>query len=102
MSALPKSGGAKVFKGVSDRQIKNYFKQLTGSSKLPRKEPLIDRNGNINGYGYKVVDSKGNKFTLRDFSGSTLNDGTKPRWTIDIPNSAIGRGSKGTSEIKFK
>jgi hypothetical protein len=31
-----------------------------------------------------------------------LSDGSKPRWTIDVPNKLLGmKNGKGTSEIKL-
>jgi hypothetical protein len=30
LTTLPENGGARVFKGASDKQVMAYFKQLTG------------------------------------------------------------------------
>jgi hypothetical protein len=43
LTALPENGGARVFKGVSDKQVMAYFKQLTFISRflLFPKVPLF-------------------------------------------------------------
>jgi hypothetical protein len=51
---------------------------------------------------YDIKTEKGS-FTLRNKSASNLSDGSKPRWTIDVPNKLLGmKNGKGTSEIKFE
>ncbi|VVH56187.1 hypothetical protein BAZOLSSOX_2688, partial [uncultured Gammaproteobacteria bacterium] len=75
LTALPKSGGAKVFKGVSDKQVMAYFKQLTGG-KLPKpitKKFKVGNNKFEDGVIYKIKTEKGS-FTLRNKSASNLSD----------------------------
>ncbi|SSC11410.1 hypothetical protein BPUTEOSOX_1035, partial [thiotrophic endosymbiont of Bathymodiolus puteoserpentis (Logatchev)] len=98
LTALPKSGGAKVFKGASDKQVMTYFEQLTGG-KLPKpitKKFKVGNNKFEDGVIYKIKTEKGS-FTLRNKSASNLSDGSKPRWTIDV----IFKGNR-KKEAKFK
>ncbi|VVH50450.1 hypothetical protein BPUTSESOX_165, partial [uncultured Gammaproteobacteria bacterium] len=98
LTALPKSGGAKVFKGASDKQVTAYFEQLTGG-KLPKpitKKFKVGNNKFEDGVIYKIKTEKGS-FTLRNKSASNLSDGSKPRWTIDV----IFKGNR-KKEAKFK
>jgi filamentous hemagglutinin len=85
-------GGAKVFDGVSDVEVKDYFMQLTGQP-LPAPR-TITIGGNTSVQLYTVRTTEGN-FNLR--SGSTSGVG---RWTIDIPRRATGTGNAG--ELKFR
>jgi hypothetical protein len=48
---------------------------------------------------YKIKTDKG-YFTLRNKSAYNLSDGSKPRWTIDVPKEILGL--KNGKEIKFK
>jgi hypothetical protein len=48
---------------------------------------------------YKIKTDKG-YFTLGNKSASNLSDGSKPRWTIDVPKEILGL--KNGKEIKFK
>ncbi len=89
-------GGAKVFSGVSDAEVKGYFSQLTGQSFPASPTTIVPGKGNI----YTIETPSGN-FNLRDFSSSTLPNGRIPRWTIDVPGSAIGQ-SKPKFELKFE
>ena len=94
-------GGAKIFEGASDKQVMAYFKQLTGS-KLPKpiaKKFKVGNNKFEYGVIYKIKTDKG-YFTLRNKSASNLSDGSKPRWTIDVPKEILGL--KNGKEIKFK
>ncbi|VVM19230.1 hypothetical protein BSPWISOXPB_11248 [uncultured Gammaproteobacteria bacterium] len=102
LTALPENGGARVFKGVSDKQVMAYFKQLTGS-KLPKKIKVFDKKtGIFKGNRYSIKTDKGS-FNLRDYSHSKAKGESHERWTIDVPNKFLGiRNGKGTSEIKFK
>ena len=102
LTALPKNGGAKVFKGASDKQVMTYFEQLTGG-KLPKpitKKFKVGNNKFEDGVIYKIKTEKGS-FTLRNKSASNLSDGSKPRWTIDVPKEFLGQ-TGGRFEIKFK
>jgi hypothetical protein len=95
-------GGAKVFKGASDKQVTAYFEQLTGG-KLPKpitKKFKVGNNKFEDGVIYKIKTEKGS-FTLRNKSASNLSDGSKPRWTIDVPKEFLGQ-TGGRFEIKFK
>ncbi|VVM17907.1 hypothetical protein BSPWISOXPB_7334 [uncultured Gammaproteobacteria bacterium] len=66
LTALPENGGARVFKGVSDKQVMAYFKQLTGS-KLPKKIKVFDKKtGIFKGNRYSIKTDKGS-FNLRDY-----------------------------------
>ncbi|VVM23885.1 hypothetical protein BSPWISOXPB_7423, partial [uncultured Gammaproteobacteria bacterium] len=56
LTALPENGGARVFKGVSDKQVMAYFKQLTGS-KLPKKIKVFDKKTGI---------FKGNRYSIKN------------------------------------
>jgi len=78
--------------------VKDYFKQLTGNTKLPTKIKVFDKTGKLKGYRYTAETSKG-KFTLRDFSHSKAKGKSNEKWTIDVPKSLV---PKGTREIKFK
>ena len=78
-----------------------YFEQLTGG-KLPKpitKKFKVGNNKFEDGVIYKIKTEKGS-FTLRNKSASNLSDGSKPRWTIDVPKEFLGI-RKG-KEIKFK
>lgn len=87
------SGGARVFTGVSDAEIRSYFSELTGQPFPVNPTTVVPGRGNI----YSVQTPDGN-FNLRDFSSS----GTG-RWNIDIPNTLTGlRGGRGTTELKFE
>jgi hypothetical protein len=84
----------KVSDNKLDTEVKDYFRNIGG------KEPTKFKIGGQD--AYKIETPNGN-FTLRRHSTSTLPDGNKPRWTIDVPNKLTGvRGESGTSEIKFK
>ncbi len=83
------TGGARVFSGVSDTEIRNYFGELTGQA-IPSSPTRVFSDGRKI---YTVITPDGN-FNLRNFSSS----GTG-RWTIDIPAPA-GGGTK--RELKFE
>ena len=79
-----------------------YFEQLTGG-KLPKpitKKFKVGNNKFEDGVIYKIKTEKGS-FTLRNKSASNLSDGSKPRWTIDVPKEFLGQ-TGGRFEIKFK
>jgi hypothetical protein len=86
-------GGAKIFDGVSDAEIFIYFQQLSGRS-LPASSTVPSK-----GIRYTVVTPNGN-FTLRNFSTSSADTGAK--WTIEVPKTVTGTGTRGTDEIKFR
>ena len=87
------TGGAKVFDGVSDVEVRDYFTQLTGQPLPSNPTTVVPGRGNI----YTVQTPDGN-FNLRDFSTSGVG-----RWTIDVPNSVTGVNSgRGFSELKFR
>ena len=88
-------GGAKVFEGVSEKDIFQYFEDLTGQKTLPSQPTtVVPGRGEI----YTVKTTQGN-FNLRNVASS----GGGVKWTIDVPNKVTGlRYGKGFSEIKFK
>ena len=92
-------GGAKVFEGVSQDEIFQYFEDLTGQS-LPEASPLTVRDkvtGKTRQGVNHIVKTPHGNFNLRDVASS----GGGVKWTIDIPASLVGRKGRGP-EIKFK
>lgn len=89
--------GAPVFKGATDAEVINYFKQLAGVEVLPPVK-IIPRKGSV--YSVKITEgiSAGSTITLRDFSTSAYQTGAK--WTIDLTTPSINDGRK--VEVKFK
>ncbi|URQ59793.1 hypothetical protein LQ939_13595 [Pantoea alhagi] len=85
--------GAPVFKGVTDIEVLNYFRQLAGLEKLPPAK-IISGKGVV--YSVKLNDESA--MTLRDFSTSAHRTGAK--WTIDLITPSINGGRK--VEVKFK
>ena len=68
---------------------------------MPKLEKVYE-NGVFKGNRYTVPTPNGN-YTLRDYSKSSFPDGTKPKWTFDVPRELFGKTSgKKTYEIKFK
>jgi hypothetical protein len=57
LTTLPENGGARVFKGASDKQVMAYFKQLTGG-KLPKKIKVFDKKTGI---------FKGNRYSIKTY-----------------------------------
>lgn len=95
-------GGAKVFDGVSEAEVKQYFTELTGEP-LPQGIPVkpnTKANGLIvpGGTVYPVLTANGN-FTLRNFSSSTGN--SEAAWTIEIQKTKLN-SNKNKLEIKFR
>ncbi|WP_416340013.1 DUF6862 domain-containing protein [Pantoea piersonii] len=89
--------GAPVFKGATDADVITYFKQLTGSEKMPETK-VIPGKGEI--YSVKVTEgpNAGSTITLRNFSTSAQQTGAK--WTIDLMTPSINNGRR--VEVKFK
>ncbi len=83
------AGGARVFSGVSDTEVRSYFGELTGQAMPSSPTRVLSDGREI----YTVTTPDGN-FNLRNFSSS----GTG-RWTIDIPAQA-GGGTR--RELKFE
>ena len=68
---------------------------------MPKLEKVYE-NGVFKGNRYTVIDN-GISYTLRDFSKSSLADGTKPKWTFDIPAKIFNNTTrKKPYEIKFE
>ena len=88
-------GGTKMFEGISDTDIKSYFLELTGTTKMPDARAIIVNEQP--GIVYSIVTPQG-KFNLRDVSSSQDRSGAK--WTIDIPGKMMGKDHN--LEIKFK
>ena len=84
-------GGAKVFEGVSQDEIFQYFEDLTGQSSLKNRLSSKDK-------ALYVVETPQGNFNLRNYASS---DG-EVKWTIDIPSSLIGKPGRRPYEIKFK
>ena len=85
-------GGARVFDGVSDAEVRNYFTELTGQALPAPRTITIGNNNNVQLYTVRTPDGN---FNLG--SGSTSGVGN---WTIDIPRGATGTGNAG--ELKFR
>ena len=78
--------GAKIFKGVSEKEIKEFFKQTAGVGKMPKAEKVFDKKtSEYKGIKYAVKGKNKESFTLRDFSTSKLQNKEKPQWTMDVP-----------------
>lgn len=91
ITEAPNNGNAKIFSGVSEAQVKQYFQELAGINQLPAPR-VIQGKGNL--YSVNVP---GGNFNLRDFSSSASLTG--PAWTVDIPKSVAG--TTYNPEIKF-
>lgn len=64
-----------------------------------KMEKVFDKKtGKFVGNIYTIHNKQG-KFNLRDFSTSSLQDGSKPKWTFEIKNA---KGIKNGTELKFK
>jgi hypothetical protein len=87
---IPNKGNAKIFSGVSEVEIKQYFVELTGNKALPEVR-VVPGKGNI----YTVKTPNGS-FNLRDFSNSARETGKA--WTIDIPRGI----AKDTAPVEIK
>jgi hypothetical protein len=85
-------GGARVFDGVSDAEVRNYFTELTGQPLPAPRTITIGNNSNVQLYTVRTPEGS---FNLR--SGSTSGVG---RWTIDVPRGATCTGNSG--ELKFR
>ena len=82
--------------------VKQYVSDLTGIDIkiIEHIKPASTKTGN--GIRYTIPTEYGN-INIRNYSTSTLTDGTKPRWTMDIPMEFVGKnGKKNLYEIKFK
>ncbi|MGG7074635.1 DUF637 domain-containing protein, partial [Campylobacter sp. 9BO] len=98
ITAGPK--GAKIFKGVSEKEIKEFFKQTAGVDKMPKAQKIFDKkSGEYKGIAYIVKGKNGEKFNLRNFSTSSLKDGSKPQWTLQINKHP---SLKDKVELKFE
>ena len=87
---IPNKGNAKIFSGVSEVEIKQYFVELTGNKALPEVR-VVPGKGNI--YTVKTLNGS---FNLRDFSNSARETGKA--WTIDIPRGI----AKDTAPVEIK
>ena len=65
--------------------------ETAGVEKMPKLEKVYE-NGVFKGNRYTVKTPNGN-YNLRDFSKSSFPDGTKPRWTFDIPYGVNAKGN---------
>ena len=82
--------------------VKQYVSDLSGIDikTIEHIKPIQTKSGN--GIIY-IVPTKYGNINIRNYSTSVLPDGTKPRWTIDIPKEFVGEnGKKLNYEIKFK
>lgn len=86
------TGGARVFDGVSDAEVRDYFTELTGQPLPSNPTTVVPGRGNI----YTVETPDGN-FSLRDFSTSGVG-----RWTIDVPASVVGQPGRRPLELKCR
>lgn len=89
----PNTGKAKIFAGVSEVEVKEYFSQLTGKP-LPDPVPVTIRGQG--GLLYSIETPQGN-FVLRDVSASSAETGSV--WTSEIPRGLAH--PKARMEIKF-
>ena len=73
--------------------VKQYVSDLTGIDIkiIEHIKPASTKTGN--GIRYTIPTEYGN-INIRNYSTSTLTDGTKPRWTIDIPMEFVGKNGK--------
>ena len=92
--------GAKIFNGISDNEVKQFFKETVGINELPEPRKIFDeRTGNFKGEIY-VIEKNGISYMLRNFSKSAEQTGAK--WTIDIPLYQNQKGMQIYKELKFK
>jgi hypothetical protein len=98
ISAVPNKGSAKIFEGVSDANIEQYFLDLTGAERLPSPVQITIPSTGATGNLY-IVKTHNGSFNLRDVSTSSEQSGA--RWTIDVPGAEV-IGRRGTFEIKFR
>ncbi|WP_279716405.1 ankyrin repeat domain-containing protein [Chelonobacter oris] len=99
------SEGTPIFSGLSNKQIEQLFKDISGINKLPTGKTILGTK-TLNGdmgivYPVKPTDGllKGATVNLRNFSTSQNESGEK--WTIEI----ISKDKnifKNKTEIKFK
>ncbi|HHA2914372.1 MULTISPECIES: hypothetical protein [Actinomycetes] len=87
------STGAPVYIGASTSDVMLYFRQLTGTDRMPVAKVVPGK-----GLLYTATTSSGAKITLRDFSTSAQKTGAS--WTIDVQDKSINNGKR--VEVKFK
>ncbi|EMB2832942.1 hypothetical protein [Stenotrophomonas maltophilia] len=87
------STGAPVYIGASTSDVMLYFRQLTGTDRMPVAKVVLGK-----GLLYTATTSSGAKITLRDFSTSAQKTGAS--WTIDVQDKSINNGKR--VEVKFK
>lgn len=82
LQQMPNSQGlTRIFSGVEEQEVKDYFSRLTGK---PLSAPRTIPNKGI----IYVSGTPHGNFTLRDFASS--GDVVGSAWTIDIPKSVAG------------
>ncbi|ASM35189.1 Uncharacterised protein [Campylobacter sputorum subsp. bubulus] len=96
-------GGVKVFKNVPDKDVFKFFKDTAGVKEMPKIEKVFDKKtGKFVGNRYTIHNKQG-KFNLRDFSKSNLQDGSKPKWTMDFkPNKSSPEMKDFMRKYEFK
>lgn len=68
---------------------------------MPKAEKVYE-NGIEKGIRYTAKGKNKESFTLRNFSTSSLKDGSKPQWTMDVPLYKKANGEYITKELKFE
>ncbi|WP_235424628.1 ankyrin repeat domain-containing protein [Chelonobacter oris] len=98
------SEGAPIFSGLSNKQIEQLFKDISGINKLP-KGKIIAGKQSLNGdvglvYSIKISngDLKGSIIGLSNFSSSQ--EISEAKWTLDVTTPLINKGRQ--IEVKFK
>jgi len=103
-SASNASGTGKVFdtSALSNTQLQDevfaYAQQLAGGKELQQ----VTQNGVAMEGRYFVKLDDGTTINVRSVSESTLTDGTKPRWTIDVINTEKFKPLVGKKEVEVK
>jgi filamentous hemagglutinin len=95
-SLLPRAGQAvPIYDGLTEKQIQDYFRQLTGQAELPAAR-VIPGKGTI-----YVAKTEHGSFSLRDYADTATQSG--PVWTIEVPKSLVptAKTSGKSVEIKF-
>ena len=78
------SRGAAVYKGVSEKEVKELFMRLGGVNKLPNpvENKKFKHSEGKKAIYYTVTTRNGEKITLRNYSASSKD--SKSNWNIDI------------------
>ncbi|MDH2925006.1 hypothetical protein EV693_102234 [Nicoletella semolina] len=93
------SKGAAVYRGIPDKDIFQFYRDLAG---LPKMQNPIEeiRDGKKIGIYHTYEDNYGNQFTLRSYSSSK--EATKARWTIELNARKAEQDHKLIERKKFE